>query len=324
MPISSPILILTNGTNTIRRMEDAGIPGVKEEWLEILHEGPVPMTDDRDALNRIRARHFEAIGWTSYEGALSGFSRRERRLADPNQFRELQLWFEHDLYDQLQLIQLLDFLADQPEWLAKARLVQFTQFLGRVSETELLEGGDALRPVTASQVKLAKQAWLAYRQPDPAAFAALLKVDSSALPCLGSAIRRICQELPDAASGLGRSERQILAVLEPGECEPHDLFRACQTAEEAPFMGDASFFLIVERLTRGRFPMVALSKPEEFLLPSQAGDRAAFRSQRLKLTEAGRQALKGEWDRLRDLPEPYWIGGCQISGRDAPRCCIGM
>jgi len=85
----SGVLVLTNGTNTIRRMEEAGIPGVKEEWLEILHEGPVPLTDDREALNRIRARHFEAIGWTSFDGAMSGFSRRERRLKDPSQFREI-------------------------------------------------------------------------------------------------------------------------------------------------------------------------------------------------------------------------------------------
>ena len=314
----SGVLVLTNGTNTIRRMEEAGIPGVKEEWLEILHEGPVPLTDDREALNRIRARHFEAIGWTSFDGAMSGFSRRERRLKDPSQFRELQLWFEHDLYDQLQLIQLLDFLADQPEWLEKTKLVQFTRFLGRVILPELLAGGNALRPVTTNQVELAQQAWLAYRQPGPAAFAELLKVDSSALPCLRAAICRICQELPDAASGLGRTERQILTVLEPGDCEPHDLFRACQAAEEAPFMGDAGFFLIVERLTRGTFPLIA-SEPAEFLLPARVGDRDAFRRQRLQLTEAGRQTLKGDRDRLDDLPTPYWIGGCQIRGSDAAR-----
>ena len=316
---ASGILLMTNGTHTVRRMEEAGIPGVKEEWLEILHESPVPLTDDRAGLNRIRARHFEAIGWTSFEGAMSGFSRRERPLADPSKYRQLQLWFEHDLYDQLQLIQLLDFLSDQPEWRNKAKLVQFNQFLGRIPLSELTEGQSALRPVTAAQIQLAKQAWEAYRQPTPESLTGLLKRDSSALPCLRAAVYRICQEFPDVASGLGRTERQILTVLDHRECSPNELFRDCQAAEEAPFMGDGGFFLIVERLTRGTQSLITLPDSAQIRLPSRSRDSEAFHRQRLQLSEAGKRTLAGAADRLRDLPDPYWIGGCRISGPEAPR-----
>ena len=135
---TASILVLTNGTNAIRRMDEAGVSGNKEEWLEILHEGPVPLTDTSLELNQIRARHFESIGWISYEGAMSGFKRRERLLLDPNRYKTLQLWFEHDLYDQLQLIQLIDFLADKGEWLEKTQLVQFDEFLSPSSRIKYL------------------------------------------------------------------------------------------------------------------------------------------------------------------------------------------
>ena len=312
-------LVLTNGTHTIRRMDEAGIEGDKEEWLEILHEGPVPLTESNLELNRVRARHFESIGWTSYEGAMSGFKRRERPLIDPSRYEALQLWFEHDLYDQLQLIQLLDFLSDQPEWLAKAKLVQFTEFLGQVPLPVLAEGAQRAVPVGAAQLALARSAWSAYRQPTPDALAEVLAGDCSALPCLGAALHRICQEFPDAVCGLGRTERQILECLAQGPSSLLEIFRYSQAAEPAAYLGDSGFLLILERLTQGARPLIELPPRDSFLLPSNLSHPNARHAQAIQLSKAGLSVLRGESDWLKDMPTPYWIGGCRIEGVCAPR-----
>ncbi len=112
-PDASGILLITNGAHAIKRLEAAGVPGLKVEWLEVLHDGPVPLTRSRRELKEIRARHFESLGWTSFEGAMSVFEKREQALQHPEDYTELQLWFEHDLFDQLQLIELLDYLSER-------------------------------------------------------------------------------------------------------------------------------------------------------------------------------------------------------------------
>lgn len=316
---NSGILLITNGAHAIKRLEAANVPGSKVEWLEALHEGPVPLTKTRQKLRRIRSRHFESLGWTSFDGAMSGFEKRERALQEPEKYNELQLWFEHDLYDQLQLIELLDYLSERPDWLGKTRLVQFDQFLGRVDLTVLSEGTQKLLPVTARQIAIARQAWSTFRQPHPQALSALLAEDTAALPFLKSAMLRLCQEFPDVGSGLGRTERQILQIVSKGERSPGDLFRESQALEAVMFMGDSSFYMIVDRLIKSAEPLLSLNRSDEFLLTSRVGYTDAFRDQRLTITEMGRKVLRGEADRLDGLLSAYWIGGCAIKDRGAPR-----
>ena len=48
------------------------------------------------------------------------------------------LWFEHDLYDQLQLLQILDwFSREQMNADGSLLLVQASEFLGRQTEVEI-------------------------------------------------------------------------------------------------------------------------------------------------------------------------------------------
>lgn len=63
-PDESGILLYTNGRSAIDVLTAASIPGEKMEWLEALHDGPVPPTTTREELYPIRARHFANLGWT--------------------------------------------------------------------------------------------------------------------------------------------------------------------------------------------------------------------------------------------------------------------
>jgi hypothetical protein len=311
--------IITNGTSAISRMEEAGISGDKAEWLEALHEGPVPITESHLELNQQRARHFESIGWTSYEDAMSGFEERAHALQDATRYDALQLWFEHDLYDQLQLIQLLDFLAERPDWLVKAYLVQFDDFLERVPLSLLAGGAQRATPITSRHIELAQAAWSAFRQPSPFAFADLLNRDCSPLPYLRAAILRLCQEFPDPASGLGRTERQILMCLSKGPANLLDVFQESQTAEEAAYLGDSGFLCVVKRLTQGEHPLIDLPQDGTFSLPINLCQPYTYSAQSLRLSEAGLTTLQGQADWLQQMTSPYWIGGCLIDGPAAPR-----
>jgi hypothetical protein len=148
---------------------------------------------------------------------------------------EIVLWFEHDLYDQAQLIHVLDHLHDSP---AHISLIQSDRFLGPMRPTELWTLWSTRRAVTEREFSVASNAWGALRSQDPAKIEAVLAQDTAALPYLAVALRRRLEEFPSAETGLGRTERQLLEILAEGPRTFSDLFVASQKREEAIFLGD--------------------------------------------------------------------------------------
>src|SRR5262249_18557560 len=155
--------------------------------------------------------------------------------------------FEHDLYDQLQLLQVLALVADNGHDPERVELLNVGAFdgrpefhgLGELTSDELESLWPVRRSVTDEIVGLAVSAWDAVRAATPAEIEAFLACDSSALPFLAPALRRLLEELPDAVTGLARSERQLLAPLAREPLTPGRLFLESQVQEEAPFDGDA-------------------------------------------------------------------------------------
>src|SRR5687768_16115723 len=107
------MLHVTNGSCAGEIIQQTCLPGEVLTWDDTLHEGPAPARLSSDELREVRARFIVACGWASYDEAFSRFARRDAALAGYRDHDEIVLWFEHDLYDQLQLIQILDRFAGQ-------------------------------------------------------------------------------------------------------------------------------------------------------------------------------------------------------------------
>ena len=78
----------------------------------------------------------------------------------------IELWFEHDLYDQLQLIQILSFFADEHRT-EGLRLVQADDFLGRQSAETILRFAERARAVGEDDLDLADHLWADLAMPTP-------------------------------------------------------------------------------------------------------------------------------------------------------------
>src|SRR5215467_5131008 len=98
------MLHITNGDSATIGLRRSGIPGVFLAWRDVLHEGPVPAGLSLSQLSETRARFLAERGWATYEDALEEFRSRDLILERFREEREVVLWFEHDLYDQLQLL----------------------------------------------------------------------------------------------------------------------------------------------------------------------------------------------------------------------------
>ena len=223
------MLNITNG--------DCAVPVLKQfgevlPWRDVLHEGPVRAGLSHEELSRERAAFIADAGWGAFEDVLVQFEQRDAVLRAAPLHAEVVLWFEHDLYDQLQLIQVLDWLGRHP--VERLSLVCEAEYLGTITGARAAELFKQRSPVTPRQLELGEAAWLAFRSPHPAPLVELLGQDLSPLPFLRPALLRHLQEFPWLEDGLSRTERSIRDAL-PGDFA--SLFAA--TREDPVFMGDA-------------------------------------------------------------------------------------
>ena len=95
-------LHITNGDSV--ELRDTGLPDEVLTWKDVLHEGPVPAGLTLEEMRSIRAYFLAEVSGQPESELLRGLEQRDQTLARFAEFEEVVLWFEHDLYDQLQLI----------------------------------------------------------------------------------------------------------------------------------------------------------------------------------------------------------------------------
>lgn len=236
-----PKLIVTNGDVAVERLKEADMSGQILPWQDMLHDGPVPSSDVLDEVSDIRATFLsEALGLPLDE-VRANFARRDGVLDIHPAYAEVELWFEHDLYDQLQLIQLLHYFSNQPERMGLF-LVQAQDYLGLLEVSDIRALGKSRKPVSQIQLETGRSAWEAFTAPTPTALAGFATTPHACLPYLAPAFRRLLAELPAPHSGLSLTEERILQQLLEGPRKVAHVFAAVNAMDEdAQFLADLPF-----------------------------------------------------------------------------------
>jgi hypothetical protein len=309
------MLHITNGDSAASGIRETGLPGEVLSWIDVLHEGPVPPDLGLEQLRTVRAEFIASCGWGTFEEAMDQFSRRDQALTQSLGQDEVVLWFEHDLYDQLQLIQILDWYGHQEMARTKLALICGTEYLGSSAAERLRERFPQRQPVSKFQLALARAAWAAFRSPDPTQLTDLLRQDTSALPFLASALLRHLQQFPSKKNGLSRSESQALEVIRSGVTSIGEVYRASHhDREEAIFLGDTVFALYVQRLSNQREPLLLREDGEVVMAPRDRPDWSEFWRSRVVLTELGKAILEGRADQVAVNGIDRWLGGVHLNG----------
>ena len=289
-------LQMTNGDAALSLLKKAGVLGTHLAWRDVLHEGPVPAGLALEAQSAVRADYLASRGFGNAIKLRHDLAKRDAVVRRARDFEEIVLWFEHDLYDQLQILQILTQLRADGIEAGRVSLVQTDVYLTALTIAEL----DALYPkrrtVTESSFAYARRAWDAFVSDDPMALLPFAREDAPQLPHLRAGFARLCEEYPWMHDGLSRSQRAALAAVSTGPARSDELFRRAQAREEAPFLGDASFAAIVRDLASGPAPL--LEGEEDALVPSVLG----------------RRVLAGDADWLAFAPCDRWIGGVHLTG----------
>jgi len=299
------VLHITNGESVTGTFRQVRFPGIYLAWNDVLHDGPVPQTETLAELSEIRAQALAGFGWGDQEKLRAGFANRDRILEDFRKHQDVVLWFEHDLYDQLQLLQLLDWFAQQNLHAINLDLIQINSYpgvrpfygLGQLSGPQLARLFPTRKRVTQEQKLIATEVWQAFRAADPGALMELSRQEFPEMPFLGAALVRFLEEYPSTKDGLSRTERQALQAAAAGKRKKNEIYFESRKQEDVPW-GDASVYLRLGWLAAGPNPALVESPKNEF-----------------SITDAGQQILAGkaDWIALQGHVD-RWLGGVHLTG----------
>ena len=238
------------------------------------------------------------------------------------------LWFEPDLYDQLQLVQVLARLAAKPsQSRPRMTIVPADCYLAPLTPDHFAPLYQARRAVGEADLAHGTDAWRALTSDTPDALLAIAErldrdvgarnynaSDMVRLPHLAAALRRQLEEYPDVDHGLSRSERQLCEALAPGEISLGKLFQASHHASESwTWLGDWSFAWYAQRLSDCAKPLV--THPNGTRVVAPARDYQGFWERTVVLTPFGHDVVRARADAIAVNGIDRWIGGVHLTSQ---------
>lgn len=293
--MSANSLHITNGDSVLYSWRKAGLLGTHLAWRDVLHEGPVVGGTTLEDLSRIRADYLASRGYGNGIKIHRDFEKRDATIRRASEFDEIVLWFEHDLFDQLHVLQILAVLRDAGLGAGAVQLVQSDQYLGILSPDELMALYPKRRFITTAISEGADRAWKAFTSSDPEPLQRAALERYVGLPFLHDALSRLCEEYPSLESGVSRTQKHVLEACAQGARQKEELFRRSQAREEAAFLGDTSCYAQIADLA---------AEPAPLLSALERG---------YELTVLGRRVLAGDADWLERAPLDRWIGGTHLT-----------
>jgi hypothetical protein len=311
---SANTLHVTNGDSAAGTMRAADLGGEVLSWRDVLHDGPVPAGLSLREMSRVRAEFLANQGFDDERSILNEFQARDDTLERYGAGDTVVLWFEWDLYDQLQLLQLLDYFAaaSRKGKLPNLEIVSYAGYLGTLQAKEFPKLYESRQIVTSDMLDRGERAWEAVTSPDPSQIARILEQENTSLPFLNAALRRFLEELPWTRDGLSRSERQLLSAMKDGPAKFGEIFKRASEREERIYLGDASAADYLERLGHGESPLVAFRSIERS--NKRNGNENWVLSSEMTLTETGRHVLAGKQDWISLGGSDRWLGGVHLEG----------
>jgi DNA-binding PadR family transcriptional regulator len=237
----------------------------------------------------------------------------------PADFKSINLWFEHDAYDQLCCAYILYHLSNLklPSDI-ELSLIQVDHFPGiplfiglgylRSEPASIRLLYEQRLPITAAMISFGARAWQAYISDDPTQIWKFCQEQNAPLPLMQTALLRMLQELPQADNGLGLSERLILSILEKdGPLLARRIFLFLMGLHDPqPYHGDIMLYGMMRSLEIAKNP--AIQKIDT--VGGEGPGREVY-----QITDYGRTLLAGNSNWISDNSVNRWVGGTEISSQ---------
>lgn len=211
------LLHITNGTRLTNYLNELDIVGEKLTWQEMLCEGPTQTTIDSDEFLNLRTNFLKAFYDIDLD--VSEFKKELSKLDNPENYSEIILWFEYDLFCHINMIAVVSLLQQKqiklPIYLVCSGRVKGEKNLKALTELsaeQLIKHYVAKVKLKPEDIELATTLWGIYCGKDHNLFKPYI-VQSSTFKYLNNCLKAHLKRFPNPKSGLNVLERNILRIV---------------------------------------------------------------------------------------------------------------
>ena len=249
-------LHILNGESTLYQMQQAnGIEGQKVVWPDVLTEGPVHPQVGSQAYHKLRkgflVSEYQTTANTYNQKAAPFFDALNRSQS----FHEVVLWFEYDLFCQVNMLAVLAALH-QRGYSHQVSLI----CIGHVPGHARLVGLGEVNPnlyssfyanrtqLSPAPVAQAAHLWQLYCQPNAVAFVQAAQQAAPVFKYLPAAIAAHIQRFPSQLNGLNEIEQYIVGMVHSQPRSQKQIVRALLLRADYYGFGDLQYFNLLEQL----------------------------------------------------------------------------
>ena len=250
------ILHILNGDSTLAIFENAGIEGDTLVWREVLCEGPCLPQLGTDAFWEQRQHFFHeyfSVDENDYkEKTIREFEKLEK-LAD---YDEVVLWFEYDLYCQINFMAIMAWMEEHaPDGIQLSMVctgkVTHDDKLHTLGEFSAEVYPDFFRDrarLTKHDLAYAQMVWSIYCSTEHQMLLPSALEQHLRFPYLKGAMKAHCLRFPNYETGLNEIEAFVLTKLRTGTSNPHTMVRQLLEREDYYGFGDMQYYQILKGL----------------------------------------------------------------------------
>ncbi|WP_163515856.1 DUF1835 domain-containing protein [Gelidibacter japonicus] len=211
------ILHITNGNNLTDYLNELGIEGDFLTWQEMLCEGPTTEEIETEEFFNLRKEFLSEF----YDIEIAEAELRSELdiLNHTDQFEEIILWFEYDLFCHINLMAIINLLKqkkiDIPLYLVCSGRVKGEKELKALADLK----PDQLRKEYENKIKLSEEdielmgsLWRIYCGQDHNLFKPFI-VQKSSFPYLSNCLKAHLERFPDSKTGLSTLETHTLHMI---------------------------------------------------------------------------------------------------------------
>ncbi|CAH8285747.1 hypothetical protein EV196_10688 [Mariniflexile fucanivorans] len=210
-------LHVTNGSVLTNRLNELNVEGDIITWQEMLCEGSTVEQVYSEEFSKIRKDFFSSF--YDVELNISEIETELEKLNHPENYSEIILWFEYDLFCHINMIAVISLIKQK-----KIKLPLYLVCSGKVERNKHLKGlaelnsGQLLKhfrdkvALTPEDLDMATNAWSIYCGMDHNLLKPLI-VQKSSFKYLSNCLKAHLERFPETKDGLNVMERNILEIV---------------------------------------------------------------------------------------------------------------
>jgi len=290
-------LHITNGDGLTDNIKELNLGGETVVWREMLCEGPTVYELGTDEFIELRTEFLSSNYNISKEEYETQFLQELNKLTKVNEFDEVVLWFEFDLFSHINMLAIISHLDDLkinvPVYLVCSKKLKGEDQFSPLSQLSLKDLNNHYVQrihLNEDDLEMADLMWQLYNGENPQKLKLLIKKKTN-FEYLSSCIRAHIERFPNSTTGLNTLEKNILKLISSNDISSMNQLLGYSLEYQGYFgYGDSQMQRILTKLKR--------FYSEE--------------NNQIRLTPEGTEALNGTRNFYRVLRNEEFFGGVRM------------